>query len=442
MRFYKRGAWTDEKTGRAIIDLTKRLDKYGHNLTIDDICSDTFAEMIPGNPENVVPMVEDAVKHKLLKGLESELNQVFLHTGPHHDDIMLGLLPHIAHQVRSHTNKLHFAIMTSGFTAVTNKFVRSSLDQTRRLISQGLIQMVHYPDFFTKGFKFKWDKDVYHYLDNVASENAFEKQRGLSHRIVRAFIEIYRINDVSDLLARLDAMIDYIDHSYDGEKNPPDVQKLKGMIREFEEELVWAHYGVQVKNIHHLRLGFYTGDIFTEAPEKARDVEPVLEMLREIKPTVISLALDPEGSGPDTHYKVLQTIAEAVRKWSSETDTGKVRIWGYRNVWYRFHPAEANIFVPCSLNSLSMLESSFHNCYLSQVDASFPSYELDGPFSKLARKIWVEQLKSIQLLLGKNFFYENPHPRIRAAHGLVFFREMNIGEFLGEARELEKSMEG
>jgi glucosamine-6-phosphate deaminase len=442
LRYFKKGVWTDEKTERAIIDLTKKLHKYGHHLTTEDIGSDLFASMIPGVPERMVPLVEDAIRHKLIKGLEPELNQVFLHTGPHHDDIMLGILPHIAHQVRSHTNKLHFAIMTSGFTAVTNKFVRSSLDQTRQLIREGLIQMVQYPDFFTKGYKFKWDKDVYHYLDNVASGNAFEKQRGLSHRIVRAFVEIYGVKDVQDLLARLDSMIHYIDQSYDGEKNPPDIQKLKGMIREFEEELVWAHYGVQVKNIHHLRLGFYTGDIFTQAPEKARDVEPVLKMLRDIKPTVISLALDPEGSGPDTHYKVLQTIAEAVRKWSSETDLEKLRIWGYRNVWYRFHPAEADIFVPCSLNSLSMLESSFHNCYLSQVDASFPSYEMDGPFSMLARKIWVEQLKSIQLLLGKNYFYENPHPRIRAAHGLVFFREMDVEEFLGEARELEKSMEG
>ena len=38
-----------------------------------------------------------------------------------------------------------------------------------RLIRQDLIQMVHYPDFFDTGYKFKWDKDVYHYLDNVAS---------------------------------------------------------------------------------------------------------------------------------------------------------------------------------------------------------------------------------------------------------------------------------
>jgi glucosamine-6-phosphate deaminase len=442
VKYYKKGRWTDEKTERAIIDLTKKLDKYGHHLTNEDICTDTFASMSPEPAELVVPKVEDSIKHKLLKGLEPELNQVFLHTGPHHDDIMLGILPHIAHQVRSHTNKLHFAILTSGFTAVANNFVKSSLDQTCRMIRQGQIQMIQYPDFFTTGYKFKWDKDVYHYLDNVASANADERQRGLSHRIVRAFVEIYGVSGIQELLVKLEAMIHYFDASYDGEKNPPDVQKLKGMIREFEEELVWAHYGVQVKNIRHLRLGFYTGDIFTEAPEKTRDVEPVLKMLREIKPTVISLALDPEGSGPDTHYKVLQTIAEAVRKWSSETDLEKLRIWGYRNVWYRFHPAEADVFVPCSLNSLSMLESSFHDCYLSQVDASFPSYEMDGPFSLLARKIWVEQLKSIQLLLGKNYFYENPHPRIRAAHGLVFFREMNVEEFLGEARELEKSMEG
>ena len=92
------------------------------------------------------------------------------------------------------------------------------------------------------------------------------------------------------------------------------------MIREFEEELVWANYGVRVRDVHHLRLGFYKGDMFTEQPEKKRDVNPILKQLKEIKPTVISLALDPEGSGPDTHYKVLQSIAEAVRMWRKTTD--------------------------------------------------------------------------------------------------------------------------
>jgi glucosamine-6-phosphate deaminase len=230
--------------------------------------------------------------------------------------------------------------------------------------------------------------------------------------------------------------------SYDGSKNPPEIQTLKGMLREFEEELVWAYYGVQVKNVHHLRLGFYKGEIFTENPEKDRDMLPILEQFRSIRPGIISLALDPEGSGPDTHYKVLQAIAGAVKEWSRETDLSNLRILGYRNVWYKFHPAEADIIVPVSLNSLAVLEKSFAESYMSQVNASFPSFEYDGPFSALTRKTWVKQLKQIQLLLGKNYFYENEKALLRATHGLVYIREMNVEQFVAIADELKKLSEG
>jgi glucosamine-6-phosphate deaminase len=217
---------------------------------------------------------------------------------------------------------------------------------------------------------------------------------------------------------------------------------MKGMIREFEEELVWAHYGIQVKNIKHMRLGFYKGDIFTELPEKKRDVTPILNLIKEINPTVISLAFDPEGSGPDTHYKVLQAIAEALRELKKGKDLSYLRIWGYRNVWYRFSPADANVIIPVSLNAMFTMDSLFSNCYLSQVDASFPSYELNGKFSTLAQRIWVEQLRDMQLLLGKDYFYQNANPRIRASHGLIFLKEMLLDEFLQYARELEKTTEG
>ncbi|KPL11328.1 MAG: hypothetical protein AMS26_20185 [Bacteroides sp. SM23_62] len=214
------------------------------------------------------------------------------------------------------------------------------------------------------------------------------------------------------------------------------------MVREFEEELIWAHYGVPVKNVHHLRLGFYKGDIFTEQPDRSRDVTPILEAFRKIKPTVISLAFDPEGSGPDTHYKVLQAIAAAVREWGKETDTSKLRIIGYRNVWFRYHPADVNVIVPVSLNSLSIMDQSFTNCYISQVNASFPSYEYDGKFSLLAQRIWVEQLEQLQLLLGKEYFYSNENLLLKATHGLLYFKEMNVEEFIKHARELEKALEG
>lgn len=439
---YSTGTWNEDKTVKAVIDLSKGMQKYGHHLEMDDITSDPYASQIPDLNAGTVPSVVEAIERKLLKGVEQELNQTFLHTAPHHDDIMLGLLPHIAHQLRSATNTLHFAILTSGFTAITNSFIRDTLLETKAFLNQGLIQMIRYPDFFDKGYLFKWDKDVYHYLDNVASMNPLERSRGISHRIVRALVAIYKIKNEQQLLERIQDILAYFSACYDGEKNPHEIQTLKGMIREFEEELVWAHFGVQVRNIHHLRLGFYTGDIFTPTPDKDRDVIPFLNLLREIQPSVISVALDPEGSGPDTHYKVLQTIAEALREWSRDTNLDRLRIWGYRNVWYRFHPAEVNVILPVSLNSLAVLNKAFKDCYVSQVHASFPSYDYDGPFSELAQKIWVEQLKEIQLLMGKNYFYENNHPRIRAAHGLIYYREMNISEFLEQARELARMVGG
>ena len=116
--------------------------------------------------------------------------------------------------------------------------------------------------------------------------------------------------------------------------------------------------------------------MFTEQPQKTRDVKPILDQLKRIKPTVISLALDPEGSGPDTHYKVLQSIAEAVRIWGETTDLSGLRIWGYRNVWYRFDMDEADLIVPVTLNSMAIMHSTFMNCYLSQKEASFPSYDM------------------------------------------------------------------
>jgi len=54
----------------------------------------------------------------------------------------------------------------------------------------------------------------------------------------------------------------------------------------------------------------------------------------------------------------------------------------------------------------------------------------------------VEQLKQIQMLLGKNFFYQHEKPLIRATHGLIYIRELTVEQFLMQAEELEKSMEG
>lgn len=441
-RYYKEGEWTFEKTEKAIFDLCENINKYAHKLELSDLENDKYCSMIPDLSLQKVNEVIESTRKKIDLGLKKENDQVFLHTGPHHDDIMLGIFPCIIPQLRVSSNKFHFAVLTSGFTAVTNHLLLELLESTLKLIQAGKIEMLKYPDFFEKGYKYKFDKDVSHYLNKIAANDEEGKLRGICHRVTRMLVDQYKLASEAELVDRIKQNIELLKSSYSGEKNPPDIQKLKGMLREFEEELVWAHYGVKVKNIEHLRLGFYTGDIFTPQPEKGRDVMPILHMLREVNPTVISLAFDPEGSGPDTHYKVLQAIAEALRQWQKEKDLTGLRVIGYRNVWFKFHPAEANVFTPVSLNSMAVLNWSFKNCYISQVNASFPSHEFDGPFSDLSQKVWVEQFKKIQLILGKDFFYENESPKIRATHGMIYYKEMQVDEFLVHARSLEKSMEG
>jgi len=440
--YYRSGNWSQEKTDKAVMSLTRKLNKYAEHLTLQDFREDQYTQLIPDLGEHIVPSVIDSITNKIKKGTEKLSSEVFYHTGPHHDDISLGLLPYIHYQSRNETNESHYSVLTSGFTAVTNKFLIKLLYDTFSFVQKGEIEMLKYPDFFETGYKSKKDKDVYHYLINIASGNAYERSRAVSHRMVRNIVELWDLKNTQDLERKISEIISTVNLSYDGQNPELKIRILKGMIREYEEELVWAHFGVRTKNVHHLRLGFYTGAIFTEKPNRERDVIPVLQQLRDINPTVISLAFDPEGSGPDTHYKVLQAIAEAVREWGKEKDLSNVKIWGYRNVWYQFNAADVTHIFPVSLNAMSTMDESFTNSYMSQVDASFPSYRYDGKFSHLSIQTWVEQLKDVQLVLGKPYFYNNESPRLRATHGLLFFKEMGVEEFLKSARELEKSTEG
>lgn len=441
-KYYQTGDWTHQKTERAIIDLCPKINKFGHHLTMEDLKADKYTRLIPNLSEQTVQSVIDSITAKFNKGMEHEANQVFYHTGPHHDDIMLGIMPQTARQLRDASNQMHLSVLTSGFTAVINQYVIDLLNESLRLINNDQIQMIKFSDFFDEGFKYKWDKDIYHYLDSVAANDSDEQLRGVCHRVIRSVVQIWEVKNEEQLISTIIEILYNLTNSYDGSKNPPKIQVLKGMIREMEEELVWAHFGVPVRNVHHLRLGFYQGDTFTEQPDDQRDVLPILEEFRKYKPTVISLAMDPEGSGPDTHYKVLKAIAAAVKEWKKEEDLSKLRVVGYRNVWFRYHPSDTEVIVPVSLNALAILDTSFSQCYLSQVNASFPSYQHDGKFTELTQQIWVEQLKQIQLLLGKNFFYQHEKPLVRATHGLIYIREMNADQFLEQALELEKKMEG
>ncbi len=438
-------SFDDFQRDNVMISLAVRENKRLADLSDEECQADRFANELLARTKKsrreITEAVQRSLEKKIAKGLEPLSKTVFLHTEPHHDDITLGYLSYLYHLVRDPTNEHYFANMTSGFTAVSNHYYHAVIRKLKRRI-----EAASFVDLFNSGYfdpkdQTKRAEEVYMFLDGVAAKAAEVRDEAETRRVLRNLVEVYSTKEIAVLKAKIAELDIYFKQQYPGAKDPADVQLLKGMLREWEVELLWAYFGTKPSSIFPLRLGFYRGDIFSEEPQVDRDVVPILDLIRKVKPNVITVAFDPEGSGPDTHYKVLQATAEAVRLYEQESGNSNLRIWGYRNVWYRFMPAEADIMIPVSLNTLSLLHTSFMNCFGSQSAASFPSYEHDGPFSELAQKIQVHQYAMIRTCLGKEFFQQNTHPRLRGARGMIFLKEMPLQQFYEKVRQLRKMTE-
>ena len=370
------------------------------------------------------------IVEKIDKGLNPPVESRILHTAPHHDDIELAYFPLLHHLVRSANNDNHFMYCTSGFTSVTNDYICANLIALRGLIvSEKINNYLHAHRLFQRdGF---WD-DITGTLNAIARKNKEEQDIYISCRMARQLVHWLKVDDIKALLPTLDETIQYLSTIDPGIKEIEIVQKIKGWTREFEAELVWAHFGIGLDHVSHLDLQFYTGDIFVEYPDPERDVQPILNLLEKVHPDIVSLALDPEGSGPDTHFKTLIAISNALEKYVAKHPGHPIKIWGYRNIWSKFHIADVNMLVPVSLNSFAVLDNMFNTCFTSQKSASFPSYEYEGPFSDLARRIWVEQHQQLITLLGKDFFYNSNSPLLRRSYGALYIKEMTYPDFCSE----------
>ncbi len=430
---------------KVVVDLALRLGRRILDLKQGDFQNDVFGSFLLKRPgekcDGVAQKVHEALVGKLNAGAHTRNNTVFLHTAPHHDDIMLGYFPFVVRHIRDASNRHHFVYMTSGFTAVTNAYALAKIKNLQYFIARQEFRALLKGDYFRPSNINGRNRDVWQYLDGVAADNAHMKSEGEARRLLRNLMEIFDEENADALRPRIDELESYFATQYAGKRDLAYIQRLKGMLREWEADCLWGYLGFDSSSVRHMRLGFYQGDIFTEEPTLERDVAPVAALLSEIKPDVVTVAMDPEASGPDTHYKVMQVVSEALKQYESQSGRKDITVIGYRNVWYRFHPSEAQLFVPVSLNMFATLQSAFRNAFVSQKNASFPSYEYDGPFSGLAQKVQVEQYQMLKTCLGRRFFNEHERPLIRATRGFVFLKSLSLQEFYAEARELRETTE-
>ena len=422
-----------ESVGVKLMEITNQPEKIKNTK-----CEEwDLAKSLTGKTlAELTEMTWEALTEKIDSGLDMPANERFLHTGPHHDDIELAYFPVLHHLVRSEHNENDFVYCTSGFTAVTNDYVLSCLNNVKSAVKSGqLYKTISRENLSDIN---QGQDDIIGALNSIAAQSSEDLDVYIAARLVRYLFADLKTESDQELLQFVTEQINALKKLSPGQMDTPMVQTIKGWIREFEAELVWGHFGIGMDRVHHLRLKFYTGDIFPRYPEYETDIKPILELMEKTQPTVVTLALDPEGSGPDTHYKTLIALAGAIDKYVEKYPEVNLQIWGYRNVWTRFEASEVSMIVPVSLNSFAVLHNMFNNCFLSQKSASFPSYELDGTFSQLAQKIWVDQFNDLVGLLGKRYFYHSPNPLMRRAYGAIYIKKMSYPEFVEHMKPVRR----
>ncbi len=179
----------------------------------------------------------------------------------------------------------YFASLTSGFTSVTNAFMRapdgrpaalprrtpSSRRWRDRLLRAGATAS---PATATSGStSTAWPPRARTMRDE-----------GDARRLLRNLIEIYGEHDAARRASRRVAELsDYFDTRIPARRTPTGSSGSRACAASGRPSASGATSAGNAENVRHLRLGFYTGDIFTEEPTVERDVPPMLALLDEVQ---------------------------------------------------------------------------------------------------------------------------------------------------------------
>ena len=348
----------------------------------------------------------------------------------------------------SYNNNINtFAYLTSGFHSVNDSFLTKQCDASSG--PDGSFRFLH--DAVSTGELTRNYDDLMTAFNEAFFSKDYSTQDVIENIIfLRKVAEVWTIDltqNYNKLIFELRAKVEWLRDEYlakhqPGDAVPKEMQILKGCMRESEVDRVWALSKMPMNRIHHMRSKFYNDDFFTPMPSLTDDALPMANLLRIKQPDIVTVAFDPEGTGPDTHYKVLQVVAAGLRISLSKGDLMvNPLVIGYRNVWFVFTPSDATLMIPGTAEDLDLMHDTFMSCFTTQKAASFPSPNYDGPFSAWARHLQREQKKMIETLLGEDFFKNHEDPRIRNSTGFVFLKAMYVEHFLREVEELKSKFE-
>lgn len=426
--------WSRQLIDEVIIEIALAERKAITDLTNIDLLKHERGRLLLQSPPKPLPAMLVDVKNSIIaninKGLKLNMlkGNKILHTGPHHDDIMLGYYPLFDTFVRKYQN--YFAHITSGFNSVSDSYILNTINKASDwwLNKEG-------QDIINGSYT----KTINKFRNYFARQDIEQMDLLNTTLTLKHLVSIYDIKNID----QLKNTIRWLKDDYFPGKNPGDlddqkIKLLKGMIRESEADRMLSLKNIPLQNIVHLRSSFYKGKEFTKTPRIASDVLPFLKVYNSIKPDILTVNDDPQSAPPTTNYKALQIIAQALRN-KDAVNKNDLQIFGYRNVWFRYKVQEANVYVPVSEKSIAMHKQVFMSTFNTQRTASFPSPFYEGDFSVITATIQKEQLADLKILLGESYFTNNPNLEIKHAVGFIFLNQMNLDQFFQRAEDLQQA---
>lgn len=167
-----------------------------------------------------------------------------------------------------------------------------------------------------------------------------------------------------------------------GEVDPPELQKIKGLIRRTEAKAGAMAAGITDESrMHFLDLPFYeTGRVRKNPPGEA-DFEITMKLLEEVKPHQIYAAgdlSDPHG----THRLCLAVVFESLKRLKAKGATWlkDCTIWLYRGAWQEWGVDEIEMAVPLSPDEVKRKRLAIFKHESQKDRAMFPGSD--------AREFW------------------------------------------------------
>ena len=167
---------------------------------------------------------------------------------------------------------------------------------------------------------------------------------------------------------RYNEVQEIINNKKKGEAEPIELRRLKGSIRRAEAKAACRHQMglTDPSHVHFLNLPFYETGGVKKGLLTDKDIQIVVDLLREIKPHQIYAAgdlSDPHG----THRVCIEAVLAAMEVVQDEEWVKECRLWLYRGAWQEWDLDMVDMAVPLSPDEVIQKRHAIYR-HLSQKD--------------------------------------------------------------------------